>query len=49
MGSRSSRSTARTCDGYSIGLDMQQIAPNLRTGDPLPASFTTEAHRILVA
>jgi len=25
---------------YSIGLALQQIAPYLRTGDPLPASFT---------
>ena len=27
-------------DEYSIGLALQQIAPYLRTGDPLPASFT---------
>jgi hypothetical protein len=26
-------------DEYSIGLALQQIAPYLRTGDPLPASF----------
>jgi len=26
-------------DEYSVGLAMQQIAPYLRTGDPLPASF----------
>jgi len=25
--------------GYSIRLALQQIAPYLRTGDPLPASF----------
>jgi phospholipid N-methyltransferase len=27
-------------DEYSIALALQQIAPYLRTGDPLPASFT---------
>jgi len=27
-------------DESSIGLALQQIAPCLRTGDPLPASFT---------
>ena len=27
-------------DEYSIGHALQQIAPYLRTGDPLPASFT---------
>jgi hypothetical protein len=27
-------------DEYSIALAIQQIAPYLRTGDPLPASFT---------
>ncbi len=26
-------------DEYSIALALQQIAPYLRTGDPLPASF----------
>jgi hypothetical protein len=26
-------------DEYSIGLALQQIAPYLRTGDPLPAAF----------
>ena len=26
-------------DEYSIGLALQQIAPYLRTGDPLPARF----------
>jgi len=26
-------------DEYSIGLALQQIAPYLRTGGPLPASF----------
>jgi hypothetical protein len=30
----------RAGDEYSIGLALQQIAPYLRTGDPLPASFT---------
>ena len=29
----------RAGDEYSIGLALQQIAPYLRTGDPLPASF----------
>ena len=27
-------------DEYSIALALQQIAPYLRTGDPLPTSFT---------
>jgi len=27
-------------DEYSIALALQQIAPYLRTGDPLPVSFT---------
>ena len=27
-------------DEYSMDLALQQIAPYLRTGDPLPASFT---------
>lgn len=27
-------------DEYSIGLALQQVAPYLRTGDPLPTSFT---------
>lgn len=27
-------------DEYSLGLALQQTAPYLRTGDPLPASFT---------
>jgi hypothetical protein len=27
-------------DEHSIALALQQIAPYLRTGDPLPASFT---------
>ncbi len=27
-------------DEYSIALALHQIAPYLRTGDPLPASFT---------
>ena len=29
----------RAGDEYSIGPALQQIAPYLRTGDPLPASF----------
>ena len=32
-------------DEYSIGLALQQIAPYLRTGDPLPASFAVSLIR----
>ncbi len=32
-------------DEYSVGLALQEIAPYIRTGDALPASFTVSVVR----